>query len=409
MMRRVLPAILLAAVPLAAHADDDVHGRLELRDIGSFNRPDSLDAAIGAPDHDDAFGNLRLIWEPARGHWSFSVHYVVNAQYGQDAQLMRDDTAMLAPPPATWFNLTDTFFNRGDTFAQHGIDRLSIAYSTSDFVIRAGRQALTWGSGFVFRPMDLFDPFSPVATDTEYKPGTDMLYAQFLFADGSDLQLIAVPRPPEKYADPTANASSFAAHYHKAFSGFETTWLVARDHGNWTGGIGVNGPLEGATWNVEFVPTAVDHGSGRTSLLANISDASTLFDRNATLFAEYFHNGFGVEGDTTFATLPADLKDMLARGELFNVRRDYVAAGLTWEWSPLVTISPTAIAGLNDGSVYLLAAVNWSLSDNLTFIAGAQQPLGPTGSEFGGLRLSPMTPTALSPASQIYVQLRRYF
>ena len=122
-------------------------------------------------------------------------------------------------------------------------------------MVRVGRQALTWGSGLVFRPMDLFDPFSPSATDTEYKPGVDMLYVQRLFADGSDLQLIVAPRPQVKEGPLTADASSFALHYHLTLFGHQTTLLVARDHGDWVGGAGLNGALGGATWNVELVPT----------------------------------------------------------------------------------------------------------------------------------------------------------
>ena len=402
-------AAVTACTPAAAQIDDAIHGRIELQDAASFNRPDSLDAALGTQDHNDGLANARFIWDPGWGQWSLDVHYLITAEDGEDVRLM-DDRSILEPsPPATWLNLTNTFANTNEVFAQQSIDRLSLTYSTSNFVIRLGRQALTWGSGIVFRPMDLFDPFSPVATDTEFKPGTDMLYAQYLFGDGSDLQFIAVPRGVVPNGAPIANDSSFALHYHGTVFGWETTGLLARDHGDWTGAVGLTGPLQGATWNVELLPTAARNGATHVSALANISDAMTLFDRNATVFAEYFHNGFGVTGETTLATLPADLLDRLARGQLFNVRRDYLAAGLTLEYSPLVTLSPTIIADLNDQSLYLLAAVNWSLSNDLVLIAGAQTPLGPRGSEFGGLPPAPGNPIALSPPAQLYLQLRQYF
>lgn len=392
-----------------AQTDDGVHGRLELQDAVSFNRPDSLDAALGTEDHNDGLANLRLTWDPSWGSWSLDFHYLVTAQDGEDVGLARDETGLLTIPPSTWLNLTDTFVDRGATIAQQGIDRLSLSYSTPDFVVRVGRQALTWGSGIVFRPMDLFDPFSPVATDTEFKPGTDMLYAQYLFGDGSDLQFIAVPRSTVLNGAPDSNESSFALHYHGTIAGFETTGLLARDHGDWTGALGVTGPLEGASWNVEILPTAVRQGPTLVSVLGNVTDAVTFFDRNATVFAEYFHNGFGVVGDATVATLPPALRDRLARGELFNTRRDYLAGGLTLEYSPLLTLTPTVIADLNDQSLYLLAAADWSLSNDLVLIVGAQAPLGPRGSEFGGLPLAPGNPIALSPPAQLYVQLRQYF
>jgi hypothetical protein len=408
-----LAAMALAAAFFCApgFADTDgIHGRLELQDIGDFARGDSLDAALDLPDRNDASANLRLTWEPSWGPWNVSIHYLVAAQYGDGVPLLRDEAGLLPAPPPTWFNLTDSFADRGRLAAFNSIDRLSVGYTTPDFVVRVGRQALSWGSGLVFRPMDLFDPFSPTATDTEYKPGTDMLYTQFLFADGSDLQLIAVPRPAEKGAMPSSDASSFALHYHASFFGHQTTMLLARDHGDWVGGLGLNGALGGATWNLELVPSFVDRGASRLSALANISDAVTLFDRNATLFAEYFHNGFGAaNSDFALASLPADLVGHLARGQLFNTRRNYLAAGMTLEVNPLLTVNPTLIAGLDDASAYAILAATYSLSDNLMLVAGAQAPVGSSNTEFGGMPLVLGGKTFLAPTSQVYIQIRQYF
>jgi hypothetical protein len=395
----------------AASGDPNgLHGRIEIQDIGLFSRDDSIDDAIGPKDRDDALANIRLTWEPTFGRWSVQLHYVVNAEYGPDAAFARAEHGLLPTPPATWLTLTGTIVDQGMIRATQGLDRINVAYSTPDMVVRIGRQALTWGSGLVFRPMDLFDPFSPAATDTEYKPGTDMLYVQRLFADGSDLQVIVAPRPPTKGGAPTADASSIALHYHTTLLGHATTWLVARDHGDWVLGAGVNGGLGGATWNVEVVPTLVDQGRTRISAIANISDATTLFGRNATVFAEYFHNGFGVaSGAYDLADLPKDLLGRLERGQVFNTRQNYLAGGLTLEVTPLLTLSPTLIADLDDGSLLTLVAATYSLGDNLTLVGGFEAPIGPARTEFGGLPIAPGSALVFAPPAQLYIQLRRYF
>ncbi len=393
-----------------AQADNSLHGRLELSDSGLFSNGDSIEAALGAKDSDEALANLRLTWEPVWGPWSLQIHGVATIEDGPAVALSRAEATLLPAPPATWFNLTDTFASRGDVLGQASIDRLAVAYTTPDLVVRVGRQAISWGSGLVFRPMDLFDPFSPSATDTEWKPGVDMLYVQRLFADGSDVQFILAPRPAREGGPVTADASSAALHVHTTIGGHQTTFLIASDHGDWVAGVGVNGALGGATWNAEVAPTVLRSGGTRVSGIANISDGVTLFGHSATVFAEYFHNGFG---DTnrllTLETLPPDLEDRLVRGQLFNTRRDYLAGGATLEVNPLLTVSPTLIADLNDGSLFALVAGTWSLGDNLTLIAGAQAPLGPARTEFGGLPLSPGSPTLFAPPAQLYVQLRRYF
>lgn len=404
-------ALLLGAVLFApCTRAQEIHGRLELQDLGSFAGADSFNALEGARDANDLLGNLRLTWEPSWGAWSVAVHYVVASDFGDGAGLARNEASLLPAPPPTWFNLTDTFENHGKIESQQTIDRLSIAYSTPDFVLRLGRQALTLGGGLVFRPMDLFDPFAPNATDTEFKPGTDMVYGQWLFADGSDLQMIVVPRPQVEGGRPTADASSFAAYYRTTLGDMHAGALVARDRGDWTVAAELSGPLSGASWDLELVPTIENSGTTRVSALANISDAVTLLDRNATIFAEFYRNGFGVtQGGTDFTELPPDLADRLARGQIFALRRDYLAAGTSWEWSPLLTLSPTFIADLDDRSLYFLASATYSLADDLTLIGGVQLPAGAHASEFGGLRLSPSEPATIGPAPQVYLQLRRYF
>ena len=407
-----LAALACALAPASGRADpgEDIHGRIELQDAGLFARSDSLYAAVGSRDGNDLLSNLRLTWEPSWDRWSFSFHDLVTFEDGVNVRVARAEASLLTASPVTWFNLTKNFDQGDQTLATQQIDRLSLTYTAPDFVARVGRQALTWGCGFVFRPMDLFDPFSPSATDTEYKPGTDMLYTQWLYGDGSDLQFIVVPRQDRAGVPPSSDASSAALHFHTVLFGHQITWLLARDHGDWVGAIGVNGALGGATWNVEVLPTVINGGPTLTSVLGNVSDAVRLAGRNATVFLEYFHNGFGAgSGHLTLATLPLALTERLARGQLFDTRRDDLAAGLTLEVNPLLNVSPTVIVDLDDGSLFALIAATYSLSNNLSLIGGVQVPEGRVGTEFGGILLAPGSQTLLAPATQIYLQIGKYF
>ena len=404
-----LAAAMLLGSVAGARADNDLHGRIEIQDVGAFARAGSLDAFLHARDRNDLQGNVRLSWEPSRGPWSFAVHYLLEADTGDGVRLARAETGLIPQTPETWFVLSNTFGNHGNLEADQRIDRLSVGYTAPNLVVRLGRQALTWGGGLVFRPMDLFDPFAPNATDTEFKPGTDMAYGQLLFGDGSDLQVIAVPRPFRKAGALSADASSFALHYRSQFGSLQATVLAARDRGDWTAAVELAGPIGGASWDLELVPSFEQAGPVRFSALANVSDAMTLFGRNATVFGEYFHNGFGVTGRTSFIALPGDLVARLSRGQLFDVRQNYVAAGMSLEWTPLLTLSPTLIGDLDDASVYALFAASYSLADNFTLIAGAQAPLGRHNSEFGGLGITgPSSPT-IGASPEVYLQMRRYF
>ena len=407
----LLAAVAASATPARAQEPTAIHGRVELTDRAIFFQDNSFADMLGEQSSNDVLGDLRLSYAPRWGAWDFNLHYVATADNGGAVRLTRDEEAYLGEPPsATLFDLTGVIEDSGETLVTHRIDRLSLGYSTDKLVLRVGRQALTWGAGIVFHPVDLIDPFSPDAIDTEYKPGVDLGYLQWLFDDGSDLQLIAVPRAYDRGDAPEWGASTFAAHYHQTIGEIGTTWMLARDHGDWTAGLGLSGPLGGAVWNAELVPTFEGDGKTRMSGLANITNAMTLLDRNATVFAEYFHNGFGVDSDhIAYDRLPTDLADRLARGQVFNVSRDYLAGGMSLEWTPLLTLSPSLIVNLNDGSIYAAAEATWSLSDNTNLIFGAQMPAGPDESEYDGLPLSASGAPNIAPPTTLYVQLRHYF
>ena len=406
----LLSAAALQVLPARAAP---VHGRLELQDVFAHESDQSVSALLGKRNRNDVLGNLRVSWEPRQGPWRFAFQYQLGFDAGDTPSFARQEKALaLFPeaPPRTWWDLTDTTINGNNATLVQRIDRMSVGYTGTHLVARVGRQALTWGAGLVFHPMDLFDPFSPDATDTEYKPGADMLYTQYLFDDGSDVQFVAVPRPPHTGDDPTLDASSFALLFHTAIGPLRTSWLAAQDHGDATGAIGVSGPLGGATWNAEIIPTYVDDERSYVSALANISDAFTLTGHDATVFAEYYRNGFGLDArHYSVSSLPAPLTDRLLRGQVFNTGRDYLALGGTLQWTPLVEIKPTLIANLNDRSFYALAEATWSLEDNLNLIAGAQLPIGPSNTEFGGLPVIGRSAPYLEQPARAYLQLRRYF
>lgn len=406
----IVALALLASSARGESSADSHHlkARISLQDSFNYYRADSAATLQDGRAQNQELGSLRIMYAEDWRSWSIDAHYLLAFEQGSGIYGARQ-AAAASTPPATWLDLTDSLAARPRWSGQQGIDRLSIGYSAPGFVIRVGRQALSWGAGQIFRPMDIVNSFGPSAIDTEFKPGTEMLYGQLLFSDGSDVQGIIVPRSTTLNGRPTSPASTFAAHVRWRIAGLQMTFLAARDHGDWTGAVAANGSFGGATWNLEFVPTRVNTGDTYLSALANVSSATTVLGRNTRLFGEYFHNGFGVAGQPFVASLPRYLTDRLSRGQAFVATRDFVALGAIVECSPLLTFAPTAIADLHGRSLYLLAAANWSLSDSSVLVAGLQKSVGRRGSEFGGISLSPQSPLTSDIPSRAYLQLRIYF
>jgi hypothetical protein len=70
---------------------------------------------------------------------------------------------------------------------------------------------------------------------------------------------------------------------------------------------------------------------------------------------------------------------------LFNVMRDYLAGGVTYQWHPLLVQTVTLIGNLNDGSLLLQTQINFDPGDNQRLELGVVEPLGGSGDEFGGV------------------------
>lgn len=410
--------IALALALGTAHAAD-FKGELKLQSGYTGTPSDSLPAALGVGDRQDNALKLRLMGDGQLGdRWSWDAAWQLDLREGAGVTLDRrlQDYAPTFYIPAekrNGWDLQHTFTNQDGRYGAQRIDRLTLGYSGDHGVFKIGRQALTWGGGLVFHPMDLFNPFPPNATDTEYKPGADMLYGQWLFDDGSDIQGVVVPR-----RDPATNhladgQSAAGLKWHGFIGAGQQTGyevMLARDYDANVLGLALNGPLGGATWNAEAIPTRLADGSVHSSWLANLQYAWSCFDKNCNGYLEYFHNGVGVGGsNNTFAALPTALNDRLARGELFTVSRDYLALGLSAEWTPLLDIKPLLIANLNDGSALLLLQAVRSLSDTASLTVGAQSGIGPHGTEFGGLETAPGSAVYLTPDRYLYARLAWYF
>jgi hypothetical protein len=410
---------LLWHTPAPADATSSFKGELKLQGQYLDVPADSLAAALGIGGHLDSALNLRLMGEGRLGPgWSWDSALVLDMRHGEGVELERRlhayDPALFTPPERrNWWDLQHTFTDTGKDYAALRIDRLSLAYSGEHAVIRLGRQVLTWGGGLVFHPMDLFNPFPPNAVDTEYKAGSDMLYGQWLFDSGADIQGVIAPRRDPLTGDLESDQSAAGLKWH-GFAGSTQQYgyeiMAARNYRSDILGLGLSGALGGATWTAEVVPTRLSDGGLRTSWLANMQYAWSCFSRNCSGYAEYFRNGFGVGGsDRTLADLPPALTERIARGELFTLSRNYLALGVTLEWTPLLNLEPLLITNLDDGSALLLAQVVRSLSDNTNLTLAAQTGIGPRGSEYGGLQIRAGSEVYVAPDRYLYARLDWYF
>jgi hypothetical protein len=288
-------------------------------------------------------------------------------------------------------------------------DRLSVGFTKGSLALRLGRQALSWGNGLVFQVLDLFNPFPPNAVDKEYKPGSDMLTAQWLFSNGDDLQGIVVPRRADRNEPLTADESSAAIKWRHLQGSLQLELLGARHYRDTVGGLALSGNLAGGAWRLDLSESFTYDGGSVTSLVANYDRSWVWGGKNLYGFVEYFRNGFGETSfDRGFEGLDPQLLDRLARGEIFSLGRDELAGGLRFEWTPLTSLESTVLVNPADPSAYLLLHLHHDWRENLVLDAGVQLGLGSHGTEYGGIYSSDLD-TWLAPGRTFWARISRYF
>ena len=392
-------------------------GHTKARLIAQTFPSDSIFYDLTGSDSVDVEADLRLNLEADQGPWSFNASYQLFALYGDSVEYSRN-----LPPglglivnrfPEDDRRLVDltSILSDDDKFASlHRLDRLWLGYANEKTVIRFGRQAISWGNGLFFSPMDFVNPFDPTAVDIEYKTGDDMLYAQFLRDNGDDVQAAMVFRRNPVTGETDSEEGAVSIKYHGVSDNAEYDVLAAVNHDDMMIGIGGNKNIGGAVLRGDIViaDTSLDT---IVQLVTNLSYSWTWGGKNVSGAIEYYYNGFGQKDGAydlpSLATNP-ELLDRLSRGELFSIGRHYLAGSLMIEVTPLWLVTPNVFLNIEDGSALVQIVSQYDLKENLAFLGSLNVPVGPKGTEYGGLE-SGIADRYLSTDLSVFAQIAWYF
>ncbi len=360
----------------------------------------------------DLNGDLRIMF---RHNWG-----AINLLVDHSTTYLSGDSFALANAPQTELDQTpvddqvrlmDLTFNieEGSRHRSlHRFDRLALQYRSADWAVTLGRQALSWGNGMVFSPMDLFNPFAPTVVDQDYKAGDDLILVERLFETGSDLQFLAVGRRSGS-GDFNGQTDSTAVKWHGFVGDGELELLAAKHYADKVLAISGRLPLGGAMLRSDIVATRLTDGDIKVSGIVNLDYSIAVGDDLLYLFAEYYRNGFGMAKlPASIVTLPDPLQSRLVRGEVFNIMRDYAALGMAVPWHPLVNQSLTLIFNLHDASSLVQTSVSYEPGDHQSLQLGLVKPLGRAGDEFGGVPL-PGNDLTTGGGTRVFFRWQYYF
>ncbi|MFQ5707657.1 MAG: hypothetical protein ACE5HO_09430 [bacterium] len=246
---------------------------------------------------------------------------------------------------------------------------------TEKMQITLGRQRIAWGTGFAWNPTDLLNPFNPAAIELEEKAGVDAAYVTVPLGALSRFEAAFAPgRGRLESSTAVRMSGNFLGYDVSVMAGdFREDQVVGGDFAGYVGGAGFRG---------EFAYTR-KHGAA--NYFRAVLNADYNFPNDIYAFVEVYFNG---QGSTNKANY--DVAELLT-GDTFNLAKNYLAAAVNKNLTPLLNVGFYDLFNLNDGSQLFGPSLTYSLATNLEVAFSAYFFLGAADSEFGAQQNSYFT------------------
>ena len=249
----------------------------------------------------------------------------------------------------------------------HNLDRASIAYGADFGDITIGRQAIAWGSARVVNPTDVIAPYAYNQLDTEDRIGVDAIRVQipigalgefdtgYVFGENLAFEKSAFFLRSQLNALETDFSISLLGFREHLMTGFD----IAR-------GIG------GAGFWLEAAYVYANAFGDENEETENYLRASIGLDYSfggvSYGFVEYHFSGAGT-GE------PEDYLDNLDRpaytdGAIYLMGRHYFVPGLTFQITPLISLSGVVLSNIADPSVFPSLQVEYNFAQDIYLSAG---------------------------------------
>lgn len=326
----------------------------------------------------------------------FEWHHVIGGAGGDSRKatyntVALDKFSILGTPPTDDRQLLDLSWTPAkdeDFVFYHRVDRLALTLKNNRGLLRLGRQAVTWGNGLIFNPMDLINPFSPIDVIREYKVGQDMAFAQVLFGQNADLQILYAPRRNPATDKVEWEESTFSGKFHFTVGKMELNIMAAEHFDEQMVGAGATGYLGAAVWRFDLVWTNPRYGASQDylSAVANVDYSWRWWNKNWYGFLEVFYNGMGDE-DYSSAFGEPEVQKKWDEDRLFTLGKWYISGGLRTEIHPLFNTYLTIISNVADPSFIFQPRFRWDFARNFSLTAWGNIAVGEKETEYGGFTM----------------------
>jgi hypothetical protein len=383
--RALFPVLLGGTLAASVLAAEDDPFRLRSSFKGTLLLSHAPDAPELFPERESATSFWRMRFEPeARLH----ERVTLGAAYEQRIRVFSTESGaaglpILPPDTPAPYRVRQLDWEITSTSGlswRHEIDRAYAAVHADRVELTLGRQAVGWGRGVLFGAVDLFSPFTPLEVDREWRRGVDAIRADIELTTRSSLDVVGA-------FGESLDESAFAGRF-RGYRGRLDLELVAGYRArDLFAGATSSAAVGGAELHFELAlfraPEALPAGGlgseERVALKGVLGGSYRIPVANGILlFVEYHYSGFGAPTAEEILPLlsnPAFLARYV-RGDTQILERHALAALVTYEVSPELTLNGQWIQSPVDGSGVLVPSGTWTLSDRLSLLGSMYLPWG---------------------------------
>jgi len=364
-LRNTMAVLLLAASGASAQWEPDFSGYVVT--MPAYLRLNADIAGASGLDRDQLANVTRLRLRP-----SLTIPWdaLFEVEYEMSGLIQSADQPLLVEQRDIGRQVLDLRWTiaESDHYAViHFIDRLVYRQRASIGQLDIGRQRISWGTGRIWNPTDLFNPINPVNFAKIEKDGADAVSAKVFLGTLSDVQAVW---------NPAENApANYGVRFRSHVRTFDFSVLGGYFDSAPVAGFDLAGDLGESGVRAEFLYTGLI-ASDVERYAKLIAGADHQFTPELYGLLEYHFNGAGTSDRQAY-----DIEGLFS-GSILNVARHYIAGMASYLVHPLVTVSIMGTLNIDDASQFYSATASYSAANELVLGAGVQLFAGDMGDEF---------------------------
>ncbi|MBI5241461.1 MAG: hypothetical protein HY926_13390 [Elusimicrobia bacterium] len=280
--------------------------------------------------------------------------------------------------PRTWLEMEQSISTSATSSWRHRLYRGWLGFENESTALRFGRQRVAWGTGKLWNPTDVLNPYRPAAVEREERAGVDALYLRQGLGELSQAELAYAPQ--DRWPDSALLARGRSNYRDYDFSamggklaGSTASWIVG---GDFAGNLW-EGSLHGE-WSYTDPETGRPYWRGLIGYEYTFSsEPRWKWLKDSQWLFEYYHNGRGTTNPDRYD------RSVLLSGKDTALGKDYAGLTLSKDLHPLLKLEAVFLGNIDDGSALLSPSLQYNPVADLYLTGGWQRFGGGRRTEFG--------------------------